>query len=192
MAQPEDKPAETLVGIAFTDPFRAKEFLTAASGVAARKGFQLKDAVIITKNAEGHTSVVETIDPQPARSAMSGAMWAGLLGLLVGGPIGWAAGAAIGASAGAVTAKVVDIGIRDEWVAWFRKAGEPGTTIVAVLVTHLDKEALVAEVSRFSGAHLVYANLDEGTLNRLKEALGQPLDEADPADVSAGPTPVDE
>lgn len=194
MANPADKPAETLVGISFTDRFRAQEFLTAASGVAAREGFKLKDAVIVTKNEDGHTTVVETTDPQPARSAMGGAMWAGLFGLLIGGPVGWAAGAAVGASAGAITAKVVDIGIRDEWVEWFREAGSPGTTIVALLVTHLNRDALVKEVARFSGAELVYANLDDHMLNRLREALGQPpLEEsAEAADEQHPPAAAEE
>ena len=64
-----------------------------------------------------------------------------------------------GAGTGAVTAKLVDLGIPDEWVDWFRKAVQPGTVILALLVTHLDENALVTETERFSGAHLVYTNL---------------------------------
>ena len=67
---------------------------------------------------------------------MSGALWTGLFGLLLGGPVGWIAGAAIGAGAGAVTAKVVDLGISDEWVAWFREAVQPGTATVVRTVSH--------------------------------------------------------
>ena len=190
MTDHEQKPAETLVGVSFTDPFRAQEYLIAARGMAAHNAFKLKDAVIITKNDQGHTTVVETTDPAPGRTAMSMGMWAGLLGLLIGGPVGWAAGAAVGASAGAITAKVVDIGIRDEWVEWFRKAGDPGTTIVALLVTHLDKEKLITEVTRFSGAHLVYANLADDVLRRLHAALGEPADAGTAGEVSAGAEPA--
>jgi uncharacterized membrane protein len=184
MAQTGKAP-ETLVGISFTDSFRAQEFLTAAGGMSARDGFHLKDAVVVKKDDSGHTAVLETTDLQPSRTAMSGAMWAGLIGLFLGGPVLWAAGAAIGASAGAITAKLVDVGIRDEWVDWFRKAGAPGSTIVAILVTDLDRDALVKEVTRFSGAHLVYANLDDATLNRLHEALGEPPMQEPMADASA-------
>ena len=163
---------ETLVGISFDDVFRAKEFLTAATRLAAHGDFEIIDAVILVKTPEGKTHVQETIDPQPGRSAMSGALWTGLFGLLLGGPVGWIAGAAVGAGAGAVTAKVVDLGISDEWVAWFREAVQPGTATIVLLVTKLDRDALVAEAARFEGAELVYANLDESTLTRLKEALG--------------------
>lgn len=164
---------ETLVGISFADLYRAQEFLTAAIRLGATKRLVLKDAVIVVKNDRGNTVVRETIDPQPARSAVSGAVWTGLLGLLLGGPVGWLAGTAVGAGAGAVTAKLVDYGIPDEWVDWFRDAVEPGTATLALLVDEVDRNALVAEVERFQGAHLVYANLDDVTLDRIRRALGE-------------------
>lgn len=162
---------QTLVGISFPDIFRAQEFMTAATGLAARGSLKLKDAVLVVKDADGKTHVKETIDPEPGRSALSGALWAGLFGLVLGGPVGWAAGLAVGAGAGVVTAKVVDLGISDEWVGWFRAAVQPDTATVALLAEDLDRNALVAEASRFTGAELVYANLDEHTLDRIKDAL---------------------
>ena len=171
-AQTDEGIPQTLVGISFPDIFRAQEFLTAATGLAAKGAFQLKDAVLVVKGADGKTHVKETVDPELGRTALSGALWAGLFGLVLGGPVGWAAGLAVGAGAGAVTAKVVDLGISDEWVGWFREAVQPDTATVALLVEDLDRNALVAETSRFTGAELVYANLDEHTLDRIKDALG--------------------
>jgi len=170
-AQTDEGIPQTLVGISFPDIFRAQEFLTAATGLAAKGAFQLKDAVLVVKGSDGKTHVKETVDPEPGRTALSGALWAGLFGLVLGGPVGWAAGLAVGAGAGAVTAKVVDLGISDEWVGWFREAVQPDTATVALLVEDLDRNALVAEASRFTGAELVYANLDEHTLDRIKDAL---------------------
>lgn len=164
--------AQILVGVSFNDVFRAREFLTASHRLASQGDLVLRDAVIVTKNTEGGTHVQETTDPKPGQSALSGAMWAGLFGLLLGGPVGWAAGAALGAGAGAVTAHIVDLGISDEWVAWFREAVQPDTATVALLVTELNRDALVAEVGRFAGARLVYANLDPGTIDRVAQALG--------------------
>ena len=169
---------QILVGVSFEDQFRAQEFLTAATRLAARGDLVLRDAVLVMKDSTGKTVVRETTDPQPGRSALSGAMWAGLFGLILGGPVGWLAGTALGAGAGAVTAHVVDLGISDEWVAWFREAVRPGTATVALLVTDLNRTALVEEARRFTGAHLVYANLDESTLDRISDALG---DVASPA-----------
>lgn len=162
---------ETLVGISFDDLFRAQEFVTATSRLAATGGLTLKDVVIVMKSPEGKTVVRETRDLQPGRSALSGGFWAGLVGLMLGGPVGWLAGAALGAGAGAVTAKVVDVGIPDAWVSWFRDAVQPGTATVAILATDIDHNALVTEAGRFTGAELVYANLDPATLERLHQVL---------------------
>jgi uncharacterized membrane protein len=162
---------QTLVGISFPDNFRAQEFLLAAGRLAAAGRLQLRDAVTVVKDASGKTTVHETIDPTPARAALSGAVWVGLFGLILGGPVGWIAGLAVGAGAGAITAKVVDHGVPDEWVAWFRDAVQPGTATVALLVEDLDRDALVAEAARFTGAQLMYANLDDSTIQRIKNAF---------------------
>lgn len=167
--------AQTLVGVSFENSFRAQEFLTAASGLAAAGRLKVKDAVTVVKDDTGKTVVHETMDPSPGRSALSGAMWAGLFGLILGGPVGWIAGLAAGAGAGAATAKVIDLGISDEWVRWFRDAVRPSTATVALLVEDLDRDALVAETARFTGAELVYANLDDLTIDRIKAALDTPV-----------------
>jgi uncharacterized membrane protein len=163
---------QTLVGISFPDLYRAQEFLTALQRLASNDVLVLEDAVVVVKGDDGKTVVRETIDPQPGRSAISGGMWTGLFGLILGGPVGWAAGTAIGAGAGALTAKVVDLGISDEWVDWFREAVRPGTATVAALASEIKEDALVAEVRRFAGAELVYANVDDQMLERLRGALG--------------------
>ena len=162
---------QTLVGISFENAFRAQEFLVAATGLAAAGKLKLKDAVTVVKDDSGKTVVHETVDPTPARAAFSGAMWAGLFGLILGGPVGWIAGLAVGAGAGAVTAKVMDLGVPDEWVAWFRDVVQPGTATVVLLVEVLNQNALVAEAARFTGAELVYANLDDATIERVRGAF---------------------
>jgi uncharacterized membrane protein len=177
---------QTLVGISFPDVFRAQEFLTAATRLAANQKLKLDDAVIVVKDDNGRTAVHETTDLAPARTAMSGALWASLFGLILGGPVGWLAGAAIGAGAGAVTAKAVDLGVSDDWVAWFRDTVQPGTATVVLLVTDLDRDALVDEASRFPGAELVYANLDAGTIDRIKDAFG----DTTPASMNGDVAPV--
>jgi len=182
-----DATQPTLVGISFGDAFRAQEFLTAATRLAANGRLRLRDAVFVGKDDSGKTVVRETLDPAPGRSALSGALWAGLFGLILGGPVGWIVGAGVGAGTGAVAAKVIDHGVPDEWVAWFREAVQPGTTTLALLVEDLDQQALVGELERFAGAKLVYANLDPLWLDRIRSALGEaPAAPAAPADV---PTP---
>jgi uncharacterized membrane protein len=174
MANDEAGVPQTLIGIDFPDAFRAQEFLTAVTRLAANGRMRLRDAVFVSKNENGHTVVKETADLQTGQTAVSGALWAGLFGLVLGGPVGWIAGAAIGAGAGAITARVVDLGISDEWVDWFRDAVEPGNTILALLAEEVDRQALADELERFHSARLVYANLDDAWVERLRDALGEP------------------
>lgn len=162
-----------LVGVSLPDGLRAQEFLLAATGLAAKNALKLRDAVIVAKSPDGHTAVHETIDPQPGRTALSSGVWTGLLGFMFGGPVGWLVGGAVGASVGAVTAKVVDVGIPDEWVKWFRQAVEPDTTTVILLLEDLDVGALANELVRFPFAKLVHTTLPSGSLQRIEEALGQ-------------------
>jgi uncharacterized membrane protein len=161
---------QALIGLSFDDQFRAQEFLTAMSRLASKGALQLRDAVIVSKDEGGDVRVRETIDPQPGRTAASGAIWSSLLGLIIGGPVGWIAGLGIGA--GAITAKIVDLGVPDEWVDWFRDAVRRGTTTVVILAEDLDVRALEEEVRRFAGAELVHATLPAATIEQLRIALG--------------------
>jgi uncharacterized membrane protein len=170
--RPADPDVEQLIGVSLADKFRAVEFLSAMRRLDSLGALQLRDAVTVIKDDSEHIRVIETIDPQPGRSALSGAVWTGLLGLIVGGPVGWLAGIGLGAGAGAITAKVVDLGIPDEWVEWFKAAVRPGTYTVVVLAKQIDMSALVAEVTRFAGASLVHATLSPAAVARLNDALG--------------------
>lgn len=165
---------DTIVGIQFSDAFRAQEFLTATYRLVSKHQVELLDAVTIIKDANGKTMVRETVDPSPATSALSGGLWAGFFGLILGGPIGWLAGTAVGAGAGAVRAKIVDLGVPDEWVEWFREAVQPSTVSVVVLLGEVNNEAVLDELKRFAGAHLVYANVAPDVVGRIREALDDP------------------
>lgn len=163
--------APVLVGVAFEQPMMAQEYLMAMSRLRSDGSLRLKDAVVVTKADDGAVKVTETIDPTPGRSALTGAMWTGLLGLIVGGPVGWLAGIGIGAGAGAVTAKMVDLGIPDEWVDWFKQAVQPGTSAVVILAEEVDLRALQREAARFPGAEVVESTLPEAAISSLAEAF---------------------
>jgi uncharacterized membrane protein len=167
----EPAPAEAIFGVSFDDPFRAQEFLLALHRLAARGDLLLRDAVVVSKSEDGSVRVRETTDLQPATAAARGAMWTGLLGLLIAGPIGWLAGLGLGAGAGALSAKVIDTGIPDEWVDWFKAAVQPQTATVVALADDVNLEVLYKEVHRFEGADLVHTTMQPGVSARLAEAL---------------------
>lgn len=168
-----DPDAPVIIGVAFETATRAQEYLLAMSGLRNAGKLDLKDAVVVSKKEDGKVSVTETIDPTPVRAAASGAMWTGLLGLIVGGPIGWLAGLGVGAGVGAVTAKVIDLGIPDEWVRWFKQTVAEGTTAVVILAEHVHVRDLAAEAKRFEGAELLYTSLPPSSIMQLSEAFGE-------------------
>ncbi|HYN32270.1 MAG TPA: DUF1269 domain-containing protein [Ilumatobacteraceae bacterium] len=167
-----DPGAPVIIGVSFDRLVMAQQFLLAMGGLRDAGALELKDAVVVTKDDSGAVKVVETIDPTPGRSALTGAMWTSLLGLLIGGPVGWVAGLGIGAATGAVTAKIVDLGIPDEWVSWFRDAVEPGTSTVVILANHVHVAALADEARRFAGAELLYTSMPDHAYEQLAAAFG--------------------
>jgi uncharacterized membrane protein len=164
---------DTLFGLSFDSISRAQQFMLAIKDLASRRRLHLVDAVLVVKGDDHRVRVHETIDPQAARSAISGAMWVGLLGLLVGGPVGWIAGLGIGAGVGAATAKVIDLGIPDEWVRWFKDAVQPGSATVLVLASDIDQRALGAEVERFPNVRLVHTTIHTEAFSQLRSAFNE-------------------
>ena len=163
-----------LAAISFNDDLRAVEFMTAATRLARDGRLALHDAVFVVKNEEGKTYVKETKDLQPSSTAIGAALWSGLFGLLLGGPVGMLVAGGIGAGAGAVTAKVVDIGVTDDFVDQLREMVAPGTTTVAVLADDVDVDAVLAELHRFEGARYVAGNLSLDAIQAVRDALGDP------------------
>ena len=164
---------DTLFGLQFDTVNRAQQFMLALGELRQAGKLNLVDAVMVAKDEHDHVRVRETIDPQPGRTALSGAMWTGLLGLIVGGPVGWIAGIGIGAGVGAATAKVIDLGVPDEWIDWFKLAVRSDTAIVVVLANDIDQSALESEVRRFPGAQLVHTTVHAEAFSQLASALDE-------------------
>lgn len=177
---------DTLFGLSFGSVSRAHQFLLAIKELARDKKLRLVDAVLVVKGDDERVRVTETIDPQPGKSALSGAMWSGLLGLLIGGPVGWVAGVGIGAGVGAAAAKVIDLGIPDEWVAWFTEAVRPDTATVLVLASDIDHRSLGAEVERFPNVRLVHTTISSNAFAELRSAF----DDQAPTETGSAPWPA--
>ena len=161
---------DTLFGLSFGSLNRAQQFMLAVNGLAQVRKMRLVDTVLVVKG-EVHVRVRETIDPQPGRSALAAAVWMGVVGLIVGGPVGWIVGIVVGAGVGALAAKVIDRGIPDAWVAWFKEAVRPHTATVVVLAGAIDQAALAAEVARFPGVRLVHTTLPAEAFSQLRSAF---------------------
>jgi uncharacterized membrane protein len=179
-----------LLVIGFDDPLKANEFLLAVLRLRKNEMLQLHDAVFVRRDAEGRSSVQETQDISTGRGALGGGMWGLLIGTLLGGPIGGLIGGAATAGSGALLAKLIDTGIKDEQIAALRETVPPGSTALALLVSHLSVADLQRELARFPGATLVESDLPDAAVIAVRHALAeanQPFAGPPPPPPSPGP-----
>lgn len=160
-----------LIVLGFDSPLKAQEALMAATRLMTEGEILLHDAVFVSKDADGETRVKETTDVTPGEAALDGAFWGLLFGTLLAGPVGALVGGALTAGTGALMARVIDTGVPDARVQELRQVITPGTTALALLVSHVHVEALVRELHRFAGANVVTTDLPDATVAAVREAL---------------------
>jgi uncharacterized membrane protein len=166
-----DQKPGVLVAIAFDSALKSREAFLAFQRLQVDGVLLVHDAVFIEKDAEGHATAIETIDPQPGMSAASGSIWGALLGTLIAGPVGTLVGAAATAGLGALAAKLIDIGIPDATVRELEEAVPSGSSALALLISAVKEDQLEQELTRFKGAKLVRSDLTPFTVQRLRNAL---------------------
>ena len=162
-----------LLVIGFEDPLRANEFMLAALRLRKDGHIQLHDAVFVQRDAEGRSTVQETQDISTGRGALGAGLWGVLIGTLLGGPVGGLIGGAASAGSGALLAKLVDTGIKDDRIAELRNTVPPGSTALALLVSHLSVADLQRELARFPGATLVESDLPDAAVAAVRNALAE-------------------
>lgn len=164
----------SLVALSFDSALKSQEALLAMTRLQQEGIVLLQDAVFIHKDEDGTVRVVETVDITPGDAAIEGSIWGALVGTLFLPGLGTLVGGAVSAGLGALTAKLTDIGIPDATVKELEDKVTPGTSTLALLVSHLNEAAFVAELHRFAGAGLVQSTLSPDTVVKLREALQKP------------------
>lgn len=167
----DDNDPRKLLVIDFDSALRANEFLLAATRLQQDGDVTLHDAVFVHRDADGRSRVAETADISTGRGAMGGAVWGLLLGTLLAGPLGGLIGGAATAGSGALMAKLVDTGIKDEEIKKLRTTIRPGTTALALLVSHVSVADLQRELARFPGSMLVESTLPDAAIAAVRNAL---------------------
>jgi uncharacterized membrane protein len=163
--------AQEIVSIVLDKPTRAQEVLLSLAHLQGEGKVQMHDAVIVAKDGEGRSRIVETVDVTPAKGALAGTWWGLLAGLLVGGPVG-IAGIVGGAAAGALYGKLVDRGLEDDWVKSMAEWIEPDSSALLLLVESGFSPAVLDELKRFEGTgQVAYTTLPEGAKADIEAAL---------------------
>jgi uncharacterized membrane protein len=164
---------QKLLVVSFDDPLKAQELLLTIVRLQKNNELQLHDAVIIRRDPDGGSHVVETTDITPGRGAMSVGIWGLLFGTLFAGPVGGLIVGAASAGGGALYAKLVDHGIKDATVHELRTAVPAGRTALAILVSHLSVVDLQTELARYPGAIIVESDLPPAVVSAVQEALNE-------------------
>lgn len=171
--QPTHDGGQEILAIVLDKPNRASELLLALANLSGEGKLTLHDAVIVAKDEDGKTRIVETVDVTPLKGALSGTWWGMLGGLLIGGPV-FLAAAIGGGAAGALYGKLVDRGLEDEWVKDMASWIDAGTSALLLLVDAGLDPAVIEELKRFEGIGRVAATtLPDGVRAEVEAALGQ-------------------
>lgn len=138
----------------------ASQGLKALRGLAKGKAPAVLAAALLTKDAQGKTSLNEMGDVGKGHGALFGAIAGGLVGLM-GGPVGAALGAAAGAATGRAAAKRIDLGFPDEFLKKLEEQVDPGTSSVIALVEQANVASVSEALADLEGETLQFPVTDE-------------------------------
>ena len=169
VSAPADGDVDHIIGVSFDKITRAEEVLLALVHLQQEGEIALSDAVVVQKDDGGKVRVHQTIDPTPGRSAMTGTIWGMLVGMLFGGPV-FLAAAAVGAGTGALMAKLVDLGLDDDWVKEVGRWLDPGTSALLILVAADVRPAVLRKLGRYEG-QVLYCTFPGAVREELERAL---------------------
>ncbi|MCB8983982.1 MAG: DUF1269 domain-containing protein [Ardenticatenaceae bacterium] len=159
--------ASQLIVVTFADPSQAQGMYEALVELDKKKLVDLKDAVFVTKDADGQYVVDEKFHNEKSTAMGKGAVFGALVGLAVGGPIlGLAGGAVVGRFIG----KRMDLGIDSGTIQSIANDLEQGHTALFIL-GYAKQAGVVRDVfGKFQG-HIIETTLDTDVRDRLQRAL---------------------
>ena len=150
----------------FEEQKLASKLLKRVQKISKEASFELLNATVIEKDAEGFTHVREKKKmPSKGRVALGIAL-GGMAGLLIG-PVALVAGAVAGAAAGKKSARKVEVGFSEDKLRQLNECLIPGGSALVVLVEHrwfnMLQVELAEEGGRFISERLIDIKFDELT-----------------------------
>ena len=167
MPQQQVDPIELLI-VKFDDTATADKALEAIKELSKDKSVQLINVAVLTKDADGETSIKEIDDVYPRQGAWVGGITGGLIGLLAG-PIGAVVGAAAGAATGRIAAGAIDLGFKNQDLQTMIGRLEAGGSAIVILVKFELAERVLDTLAPLNG-ELVRETLTEEMIAKLADA----------------------
>lgn len=171
MPAPPPETVPRIVAIAFDSTERAHEALASAVRLADQELMTLHDAVFVQRDAEGAVEVEPALHAAPVAAAVPSSLFCALIGTLIAGPLGLLVGGVLAGGGGALAAKLIETGIPHRVVVALQELTKPGQTVLALMVSEVVGMAVIEELRRFQGAHVIYAQLPPEALEVVRETL---------------------
>jgi len=156
----------TLVAIAYPDKDRALEVRGVLGRLQKQYLVDLVDAVVVTRDDKGKVHLNQSV-PLTGISAVNGALWGMLIGLLFFSPL---VGAAIGAASGAIAGRLSDYGIDDNFMRTLAEKFQPNSSALFVLARGGVPDRVLPEIAKYGGT-VIQTSLPQETEEQLRVAL---------------------
>ena len=159
----------TLSVVRFDDPRAAARTLIALQGMQDRNMITLEDAAVVSW-PEGNKKPSIPQEHLVGEMALGGAFWGFLFGLIFFMPF---LGAAIGAGAGAsLSTSLENEGIDAEFIKRVGEEVTEGTSALFALTSGAaDREEVVAELTQQYAFEIIWTDLPEDELQKLREVF---------------------
>jgi uncharacterized membrane protein len=155
----------------------AEQALERLQHTRGKREFELVDGAVVSFPEGAKKPTTRQLHETRGASALTGAFWGFLLGLIFVVPL---LGLAVGAGIGALTGSLIDIGISDDFIKQVRAEVKPGTSALFLYTTHV-QEGMLDELKAATGNPvLIKSDLSEEQEARLREAFAE-----DPSEVAA-------
>jgi uncharacterized membrane protein len=153
----------------FPDPGGADLALARIETLEKQGLVEVADAAIVSWRHGAKKPKTTQVHDQTRKGALTGGFWGLLFGLIFVLPF---LGAAVGVAMGALAGHFSDYGINDEFIEQVRAKVTEGTSALFVLTGHVDREALIAEMSDLN-MELIQSNLTPEEEQALREAFAE-------------------
>lgn len=168
MGQESTAPMELIVA-AFTDEQGAARALEQLKQAKKEKVIGIRDAAVITRDADNTLHIKETGDMSGRKGAGVGAIVGGAIGLLF--PPAVLGAAAVGAAIGGLGAKLHDAGFPDEQLKAIGSSLKPGTSAIVAVIEHTWVEEIERELAA-EGAQMMRQAVQEDIAQQLEAGHG--------------------
>jgi uncharacterized membrane protein len=160
-----DTPIELIVSV-YRGQERAAQVLKEVREVARGDSFEIRNAALLIKDADGRVQIRDTEDVGPGMGALFGAVTGALVGLLAG-PAGAVAGALAGAATGGITAGVVDMGFSNDQLQELKNSMPADSSALVLLIEHTWVDRLVQALEERQG-RLFHNEVPRGMMDQYR------------------------